>query len=202
MEQEPKATRSGNACLHGMQCVTKASIAYVATQVCYLLPHLLLLINAGPLWIDFSSRFFTQRPSHRLGTFLYKYFRAPWRSRWKGGSRPTSRLVEQVNNIFNCRSHSDVFIQANFPSLCRSWMYAFEGQCTCTDQAEASGCDGCQGFHGNVGLVWRRWYSLHLWTYFFIRWTMFDAFDHFCLLVWVNKAFGFTVYQHVKLKII
>lgn len=33
MDQEPKATRSGNARIHGMRSVTKASIAYVATQV-------------------------------------------------------------------------------------------------------------------------------------------------------------------------
>jgi hypothetical protein len=33
VEKEPKATRSGNARLHGMTQVTPASIAYVATQV-------------------------------------------------------------------------------------------------------------------------------------------------------------------------
>ncbi|KIM61385.1 hypothetical protein SCLCIDRAFT_122130 [Scleroderma citrinum Foug A] len=33
MEQEPKATRSGNVRLHGMQSITKASITYVAMQV-------------------------------------------------------------------------------------------------------------------------------------------------------------------------
>jgi len=33
VDQELKATWSGNAHIHGMQCVTKASIAYVATQV-------------------------------------------------------------------------------------------------------------------------------------------------------------------------
>ncbi|KIK11326.1 hypothetical protein PISMIDRAFT_651995, partial [Pisolithus microcarpus 441] len=32
VDHEPKATRSGNAHIHGMCCVTKASIAYVATQ--------------------------------------------------------------------------------------------------------------------------------------------------------------------------
>ncbi|KIK11566.1 hypothetical protein PISMIDRAFT_19420 [Pisolithus microcarpus 441] len=32
VDHEPKATRSGNAHIHGMHCVTKASIAYVATQ--------------------------------------------------------------------------------------------------------------------------------------------------------------------------
>jgi hypothetical protein len=33
VEKEPKATRSGNARIHGMTKVTPASIAYVATQV-------------------------------------------------------------------------------------------------------------------------------------------------------------------------
>jgi hypothetical protein len=36
VEKEPKATRSGNARIHGMTCVTVPSIAYVATQVCEL----------------------------------------------------------------------------------------------------------------------------------------------------------------------
>ena len=34
VDKEPKATRSGNARLHGMRCVTPGSIAYIATQVC------------------------------------------------------------------------------------------------------------------------------------------------------------------------
>ncbi|KAG1837997.1 hypothetical protein F4604DRAFT_1885625 [Suillus subluteus] len=33
VEKEPKATRSRNACLHGMKSATIASIAYIATQV-------------------------------------------------------------------------------------------------------------------------------------------------------------------------
>ncbi|KAF8833417.1 hypothetical protein BDN67DRAFT_917060, partial [Paxillus ammoniavirescens] len=33
VDQEPKATRSGNTGIHGMRSVTKASVAYVATQV-------------------------------------------------------------------------------------------------------------------------------------------------------------------------
>lgn len=37
VEKEPKATRSGNARIHGMTSVTTASIAYVATQVLVLL---------------------------------------------------------------------------------------------------------------------------------------------------------------------
>ncbi|KAG1731791.1 hypothetical protein EDD22DRAFT_982563 [Suillus occidentalis] len=33
VDREPKATRSGNAYLHGMKSVTKGSLAYVATQI-------------------------------------------------------------------------------------------------------------------------------------------------------------------------
>ncbi|KAG1874272.1 hypothetical protein C8R48DRAFT_567448, partial [Suillus tomentosus] len=33
VDKEPKATRSGNAYLHGMKSVTKGSLAYIATQV-------------------------------------------------------------------------------------------------------------------------------------------------------------------------
>ncbi|KAH7905470.1 hypothetical protein BJ138DRAFT_1138263 [Hygrophoropsis aurantiaca] len=33
VDKEPKATRAGNACLHGMLAVTASSIAYIATQV-------------------------------------------------------------------------------------------------------------------------------------------------------------------------
>jgi hypothetical protein len=34
VEKEAKATRSGNARIHGMTRVTTSSIAYIATQVC------------------------------------------------------------------------------------------------------------------------------------------------------------------------
>ena len=35
VDKEPKATRSGNARIHGMMRTTRASIAYIATQVRY-----------------------------------------------------------------------------------------------------------------------------------------------------------------------
>jgi hypothetical protein len=35
VDREPKATRSGNARIHGMTRVTLPSIAYIATQVTY-----------------------------------------------------------------------------------------------------------------------------------------------------------------------
>src|SRR6267154_2132870 len=34
VNKDPKATQSGNARLHGMNCITITSIAYIATQVC------------------------------------------------------------------------------------------------------------------------------------------------------------------------
>ncbi|KIJ58264.1 hypothetical protein HYDPIDRAFT_34348 [Hydnomerulius pinastri MD-312] len=37
VDQEPKATRSGNAHIHGMRSVTKASLGYVATQARFVL---------------------------------------------------------------------------------------------------------------------------------------------------------------------
>ncbi|KAG1838511.1 hypothetical protein C8R48DRAFT_751536 [Suillus tomentosus] len=39
-DKEPKATRSGNAYLHGMKSVTKGSLAYIATQVRFALSSL------------------------------------------------------------------------------------------------------------------------------------------------------------------
>ena len=37
VEKEAKATRSGNARIHGMTQVTRSSIAYIATQVRFIL---------------------------------------------------------------------------------------------------------------------------------------------------------------------
>jgi hypothetical protein len=48
VDQEPRATRSGNARIHGMRSVTKASIAYVATQVICNVFHKCYCINPLP----------------------------------------------------------------------------------------------------------------------------------------------------------
>ena len=45
IEKEPKAMWSGNAHIHRMMQVTPASIAYVATQVSYLLVTILILVS-------------------------------------------------------------------------------------------------------------------------------------------------------------
>ncbi|KIM72996.1 hypothetical protein PILCRDRAFT_81461, partial [Piloderma croceum F 1598] len=57
VEKEPKATRSGNARIHGMKQVTPASIAYVATQTRFAL-------SSSPVFsrmdtITDSERFYT-----------------------------------------------------------------------------------------------------------------------------------------------
>lgn len=56
VEREPKATRSGNARIHGMTNVTPASIAYVATQVLFRIlsscQQLMMIVSTryGSLW--------------------------------------------------------------------------------------------------------------------------------------------------------
>ena len=61
VDQEPKATRSGNAHIHGMQSVTKASITYIATQVSHLLQlyETDLYVYKGLLCIDVYTNIFT-----------------------------------------------------------------------------------------------------------------------------------------------
>ncbi|KAF8838878.1 hypothetical protein BDN67DRAFT_982216 [Paxillus ammoniavirescens] len=41
VDQEPKATRSGNARIYGMHCITKASVAYISTQASRSLQYLI-----------------------------------------------------------------------------------------------------------------------------------------------------------------
>ncbi|KAF8835889.1 hypothetical protein BDN67DRAFT_992297 [Paxillus ammoniavirescens] len=57
VDQEPKATRSGNARLHGMRCVTKSSIAYVGTQARFALMSV-QVFSRTDLVTD-SKRFYT-----------------------------------------------------------------------------------------------------------------------------------------------
>ncbi|KAG6904064.1 hypothetical protein DXG01_012839, partial [Tephrocybe rancida] len=57
VEKENKATRSGNACIHGMVSVTPASIAYVATQVTFALSSLMTFSRTDRL--SDSERFYS-----------------------------------------------------------------------------------------------------------------------------------------------
>jgi hypothetical protein len=53
VDKENKATRSGNARIHGMTGVTPASLAYIATQVCLVPP----LFFYHPLYDPLQTRF-------------------------------------------------------------------------------------------------------------------------------------------------
>jgi len=75
VEKEPKATRSGNARIHGMTRVTLPSIAYVATQVSRrfctsVFPPIIIPQHAGPIRAVFLPSFFQNRYSDRLREIL------------------------------------------------------------------------------------------------------------------------------------
>jgi hypothetical protein len=101
VEREAKATRSGNARIHGMTRVTPASVAYAATQVgSFKLDS--LSISGYPLGQVFShilTSFHPHRHCDRLWTILQQYPRPP-RGPWgdKRGGWPTY-LVESVRFI-------------------------------------------------------------------------------------------------------
>jgi hypothetical protein len=69
VEKEPKATKSGNARIHGMKATTPASIAYVATQV------ILLLVgrdgDVSPLITIYGSLIFSIFDLHCLHRQLF-----------------------------------------------------------------------------------------------------------------------------------
>ena len=99
VEKEVKATRSGNARIHGMTRVTTASLAYIATQVCSVASSL-HQCDTYQLVAPFCTVVFLcllqDWHRHRLGTLLPKRFRL-FRSSWrKGLCQRTAGLVELV----------------------------------------------------------------------------------------------------------
>lgn len=76
VENENKATRSGNARIHGMTRVTPASIAYIATQVgswslsCLSTLTLTRIAVSGSICTQFFCRIFQKRYHHRLRNVL------------------------------------------------------------------------------------------------------------------------------------
>ena len=51
VEKEVKATRSGNARIHGMVHVMRASLAYITTQVCPLFMHIKSTLTINSIWL-------------------------------------------------------------------------------------------------------------------------------------------------------
>jgi hypothetical protein len=47
VEKEVKAMRSGNARIHGMTCVMRASLAYIATQVCLVFKYITSMLTSN-----------------------------------------------------------------------------------------------------------------------------------------------------------
>jgi hypothetical protein len=73
VDKEPKATRSGNAYLHGMKSVTKGSLAYIATQARMRSDRsfvLWLIIPSDSVFVEFLVCILTDRHSHGLRKFL------------------------------------------------------------------------------------------------------------------------------------
>jgi hypothetical protein len=66
VNNEPNATHSGNARSHGMWSITKASIAYVVTQVCtiMILAASTLTHEVGLICIDIGAGIFLHGSHH------------------------------------------------------------------------------------------------------------------------------------------
>lgn len=79
IEDPMKAPRSGNARIHGMSSVTKASIAYIATQVFRNVDSKCNTDNnkPGPIFVDLGEHLFSNRHCHGFRKFLYQYSRPP-----------------------------------------------------------------------------------------------------------------------------
>jgi hypothetical protein len=75
VDKEPKATRSGNAYLHGMKAVTVGSLAYVATQVRLAFDHVFLsrYVRSDSIFIKLVVRVFTYRHGHGLRKLLSQH---------------------------------------------------------------------------------------------------------------------------------
>jgi len=112
VDQELKATQSRNAHIHGMQRVTKASIAYVATQVCMFLRGLLLALNGNrpafpsPLCRYFLVQTFSPTPSVSIpalsNSLMKRMKRMKWINYWCGGTG--------MCHIFSCKYWVSVLI--------------------------------------------------------------------------------------------
>jgi hypothetical protein len=104
VEKEPKATRSRNACIHGMTCATVPSMAYVATQVRkstvrYYSLWKYLTTNEGPIRSLLHIRVFQDGHGDRFRTVLHFSDRAaggPGRTR---RSERIAHLVESVSSM-------------------------------------------------------------------------------------------------------
>ena len=103
VDSEPKATQLGNACIHGMLCITCGSIAYITTQV------YLLLYDYTCLYFYFWGLIcpiliiilFSHGQDLWLWAFLQQPFGASLQSGRAKGDWGTLILVEPVSVFWN-----------------------------------------------------------------------------------------------------
>jgi hypothetical protein len=91
VEKEPKATRSGNARIHGMKSVTIASIAYIATQVLRFPVHMIIDITLKCQFLDSICSelvccVLSVRSNNRFRKVLWEYHWISGRPWWERGS--------------------------------------------------------------------------------------------------------------------
>jgi hypothetical protein len=98
VDREPKATRSGNARIHGMTRVTLPSIAYIATQVCVHALAVLFTIAflLGPICPHLITCVLVYGHGHWFWKVLQFHFRHFWRPGWETRGRRPCHVVEQV----------------------------------------------------------------------------------------------------------
>ena len=96
--------RSGNAHIHGMRVITKASLAYMATQVCSIVDICCAFIQvfsyAGPLCSDFCPSLFSHRSCNWFQMILQQYCRAVGRSGGERWSQSVNGVVESVKWLY------------------------------------------------------------------------------------------------------
>ena len=100
VDQEPKATCSGNAWIHGMCTMTKASIAYVAMQVRLRHVHTVLVWYClGMLCTHLCTSIFSHGSANRFRVLLFQSCWATWWPGGKGGGWSTNDMVESVSDM-------------------------------------------------------------------------------------------------------
>jgi hypothetical protein len=114
VEKEPKATRAGNARLHGMTSVTLPSIAYIATQVWPVITPLrvpALFVSIGPICLKLLASLFENRHGHWFRVILQLSLGFVWWRRWETGGWWIVSLVEPV---CSCQCINVVSLITNF----------------------------------------------------------------------------------------
>lgn len=120
-----------------MRSVTKASLAYVATQVCkFIVESVVNSSMVGSICLDFRASLFPYRSCYGFRTLLQQCDRASWWSWGEGWSGSAHDLVEPVGVFLLLHIICSWREQPGFPSLLWGWTPPVQEQCSCQDSAE------------------------------------------------------------------